>query len=84
MERLQSGVDHATAYALVNLAQRIRTFHDRGLAEVPGTRLLIAAAQLFVGGIGIHTACRVAIIAPLSDDESLTGAMNDLVEAIFV
>lgn len=80
----ESKVDHATAHALVNLAQRIRTLHDRGLAEVPSTRLLIAAALLFIGGIDIRTACRVAIIAPLSDDDALVGAMNDLVAAIFI
>lgn len=80
----ESGVNHATAYALVDLATRIRTFHDRGLAEVPSTRLLIAAARLFTAGVEIRTACRAAIIGPLSDDEALVGAMNDLVEAIFV
>lgn len=80
----ESGVDRATAHALVDLAHRIRSLHDRGLAEVPSTRLLIAASLLFVGGIDIRTACRTAIIAPLSDDESLVGAMNDLVDAIFV
>jgi len=80
----ESGVDRATAHALVTLAQRLRALRDRGLAEVPSTRLLIAAASLFCGGVDIRTACRVAIISPLSDDESLVGAMGDLVEATFI
>lgn len=80
----ESGVDRATAHALVTLAQRLRALRDRGLAEVPSTRLLIAAASLYRGGVDIHTACRAAIISPLSDDESLVGAMGDLVEATFV
>jgi MoxR-like ATPases len=80
----ESKVDHATAHALVGLAHRIRTLHDRGLPEVPSTRLLIAAALLFSRGVDIRTACRSAIIAPLSDDEALAGAMNDLVDAIFI
>ena len=80
----ESSVDHATAHALVTLAQRLRALRDRGLAEVPSTRLLIAAAALFRGGVDIRTACRVAIISPLSDDESLVGAMSDLVEATFI
>lgn len=79
----ETGVDHATAHALVSLAQRFRSLRDRGLAEVPSTRLLIAAASLFRVGIDIRTACRAAIVAPLSDDESLTGAMSDLVDATF-
>lgn len=80
----ESNVDHATAHALVTLAQRLRALRDRGLAEVPSTRLLIAAASLSCGGVDIRTACHAAIIAPLSDDESLVGAMKDLVDATFI
>jgi nitric oxide reductase NorQ protein len=80
----ESGIDAATAHALVTLAQRLRSLRDRGLAEVPSTRLLVAAASLHRGGIDIRIACRVAIVAPLSDDDSLVGAMNDLVDATFV
>lgn len=80
----ESGVDRATAHALVSLAQRLRALRDRGLAEVPSTRLLIAAASLFRGGVSIHTACRAAIVAPLSDDEALVGAMSDLIDATFI
>lgn len=79
----ETGVDRATAYALVSLAQRLRALHDRGLPEIPSTRLLVAAATLFRSGIDIRVACRTAIVAPLSDDESLVGAMNDLIGATF-
>jgi len=77
-------VDRATAHALVSLAHRLRALRDHGLAEVPSTRLLIAAALLFNSGIGIRPACYAAIISPLSDDESLVGAMRDLVDATFI
>ena len=80
----ESGVDHATAHALVGLAQRLRGLHDRGLAEVPSTRLLIAAAELKVGGIPVKQACYTAIVSPLSDEPSLVGAMRDLVDATFI
>jgi nitric oxide reductase NorQ protein len=40
----ESGASHADATALVQLAGRLRMLHDRGLAEVPSTRLLVAAA----------------------------------------
>jgi nitric oxide reductase NorQ protein len=80
----ESGVDRATAHALVALGQRIRNLRDRGLAEVPSTRLLIAAASLIVNGIPLHEACYTAVISPLSDDESLLDAMRDLVDATFV
>ncbi len=82
--RHEGGVDHATAHALVSLAGRLRTLRDRGLAEVPSTRLLIAAAQLIASGIEVKTACTAAIVSPLSDEPTLLAAMRDLVEATFV
>jgi nitric oxide reductase NorQ protein len=80
----EAAADHATAMALVSLGRRLRGLRDRGLAEVPSTRLLIAAAGLVASGIGARQACYSAIVSPLSDDESLLGAMRDLVDATFV
>lgn len=80
----ESAADAPSCRALVTLGRRIRTLKDRGLAEVPSTRLLIAAATLLVAGIPIREACYAAIISPLSDDESLVGAMRDLVDGTFV
>lgn len=80
----ESGTDEATAHTLVTLAQRLRGLRDRGLAEEPSTRLLVAAAALIASGISIKEACRVAIISPLSDDPTLIAAMNDLLAASIV
>ncbi len=80
----EGGVGHSLAHALVALGQRLRGLHDRGLAEVPSTRLLIAAARLAASGIPVHEACYAAIVAPLSDEPTLVGAMRDLVDATFV
>jgi nitric oxide reductase NorQ protein len=80
----EGGVDPALANGLVGLGQRLRGLHDRGLAEVPSTRLLIAAARLITSGIAVNLACYAAIVAPLSDEPSLISAMRDLVDATFV
>ena len=80
----EGGVDPTIARGLVGLGQRLRGLHDRGLAEVPSTRLLIAAARLITSGIPVHLACYTAIVSPLSDEPSLIGAMRDLVDATFV
>ena len=80
----EGAADHATAMALVALAGRLRGLRDRGLAEVPSTRLLIAAALLVASGTPVRQACYSAVVAPLSDDASLVGAMRDLVDATFV
>jgi nitric oxide reductase NorQ protein len=80
----ESGAPGDDALALVQLAQRLRQLHDRGLTEVPGTRLLVNAARLAQAGIPLREACRAALVAPLSDDPVLQAAMNDLVDASFV
>jgi nitric oxide reductase NorQ protein len=80
----ESGADGPTARALASLGRRLRELRDRGLAEVPSTRLLIAAAGLIASGIPVREACYTAVVAPLSDDPALVGAMRDLVDATFV
>jgi nitric oxide reductase NorQ protein len=80
----EGGTDYATAHALVSLAHRLRALQDRGLAEVPSTRLLIATARLIASGIAAPVACRAALISPLSDDAVLVGAMRDLVDLTFI
>jgi len=80
----ESGIAEPDARALVQLAGRLRALHDRGLAEVPSTRLLVATAQLAVRGVELRRACVHAIVAPLSDDAALAAAMRDLVDATFV
>ncbi len=77
----EGGADRATAQALVRLGQRLRSLHDRGLAEVPSTRLLVSAARLIAGGIEAQQACEAAIVSPLSDDAALREAMRDLIAA---
>jgi nitric oxide reductase NorQ protein len=79
----ESGLERAMAHALVGLGQRLRKLRDRGLAEVPSTRLLIATARLAACGLPIHHACRAGLIAPLSDDPALLAAMGDLADAAF-
>jgi len=80
----EGGTDHANAAALVSLGQRLRALQDRGLAEVPSTRLLVATARLIASGIPVREACYAALVSPLSDDAALVGAMRDLVDATFV
>lgn len=75
-------VDHATATDLVALAGRLRKLRDRGLAEVPSTRLLVAAARLIAGGVPARDACRTAVAAPLTDDADLLAAIHDVIAAV--
>jgi len=80
----ESGVERPMAHTLVTLAGRIRSLRDRGLAEVPSTRLLVATGRLIVSGIPARNACYAGLVAPISDDPSLLAAMRDLVDATLV
>lgn len=77
----EGGVDRSTAVALVTLTNRLRQLGDKGLAEVPSTRLIVATARLVASGIALRTACRTALLGPLTDDQDLLAAMHDLVTA---
>jgi len=76
--------ERSTCQALVALGLRLRALQDRGLAEVPSTRLLIAAARLIASGVAERDACYAAVVSPLSDEPTLVSAMRDLVDATFV
>ena len=78
----EGGVDEPTARTLVSLGGRIRNLRDRGLAEVPSSRVLVATARLIAGGIAAPDACRSALVAPLTDDPELLAAMRDLIAAV--
>lgn len=77
----ESGVARDVAVALVTLTNRLRQLGDRGLAEVPSTRLIVATARLVASGIPLRAACRSALLGPLTDDPDLMAAMHDLVAA---
>ncbi|HEU4642145.1 MAG TPA: CbbQ/NirQ/NorQ/GpvN family protein [Gemmatimonadaceae bacterium] len=75
----EGGVPAPTATALVELANRVRRLRDQGLAEGPGTRLVVATARLMASGIPAYAACHAALVGPLTDDPDLAGAMADLI-----
>lgn len=77
----ESGVDKRTAKELVELARKIRALRDQGLAEAPGTRLLVSTARLIASGVSAEHACAVALVGPLTDDPDLVAAIADLVSA---
>jgi nitric oxide reductase NorQ protein len=77
----EGGIDRLGAESLVKLARRVRNLRDRGLAEAPSTRLLVATARLVAAGIPIREACRTAFVAPLSDDPTMLASIGDLLDA---
>jgi nitric oxide reductase NorQ protein len=78
----EGGVAPAIAKDLVALGRRLRGLRDRGLTEVPSTRLLVAAARLVASGVAVKEACRAAIVAPLTDDPEFLAALEDVMTAV--
>ena len=78
----EGGVELGIAGELVGLAGRLRQLRDRGLPEVPSTRLLVAAARLVASGVPAREACRTAVAGPLTDDPDLLAAIHDVIAAV--
>jgi nitric oxide reductase NorQ protein len=78
----EGGIALDLARSLVELATRIRALRAQGLAEGPGTRLLVSAARLAAAGIDAGDACHAAIGGPLTDDPELRAAIDDLIATI--
>lgn len=76
----ESGVKASVAASLVDVAHRVRRLRDQGLAEGPGTRLLVSAARLIAEGIPGNRACQVAMAAALTDDPDLLSAIGDIID----
>src|SRR5262249_54514282 len=78
----ESGVEAGIAGELVSLAGRLRQLRDRGLPEVPSTRLLVMAARPRARGGTAREACRTAVAAPLTDAPELLAAVHDVIDAV--
>jgi nitric oxide reductase NorQ protein len=79
----ESGIGRELAMTLVKLAVMTRSLKDSGLPEGASTRLLIQAGKLIEAGVDIPSACRAAVVEPLSDDPEMLSAIEDMVASLF-
>ena len=79
----ESRLEPGRVAPLVRLAGHIRRLSGMDLEEGVSTRLLIYAATLMAGGMGVVQALEAAIIEPLSDEADVQQALRDLVETIY-
>lgn len=75
----ESGLSKNQCAGLVNLARRIRDLKGRDLDEGVSTRLLVYCATLVVDGMSFERAARCTLVEPLSDDEDVIAALEELV-----
>jgi len=79
----EGDVDAQTAEKLVQVAQRSRNLKGHGLDEGMSTRLLVYAAQLIGKGIEPLSACRMALVCPLTDDPDMRDTLDAAVNTYF-
>jgi nitric oxide reductase NorQ protein len=79
----ETGVDPKVARRLATLGSKMRELQDLGFAEAASTRLLVNAARLILAGVPPRSACRQAVVEPLSDEVEVLKALNDLVQLAF-
>ena len=78
----ETGVDRGTAARLAAVAERIRPLRDRGLSELPSTRLLVHTARLIAAGLDEREACRSALCAAITDDPELEATLVEIARAV--
>src|SRR5574343_1569124 len=81
--REEGGADEALARRLVALAAQLRRLGGYHLDEAVSTRLLVYAAKLVASGMAARTACRVALVEPLSDEPDTLAALMAVVDTQF-
>ncbi|PVA05420.1 CbbQ/NirQ/NorQ/GpvN family protein [Thalassorhabdomicrobium marinisediminis] len=79
----ESGLEAGRVAPLVRLAGHIRKLSGMDLEEGVSTRLLIYAATLMAGGMGVEPALEAAVIEPLSDEPDVQQSLRDLVSTIY-
>ncbi|MFK7940632.1 MAG: CbbQ/NirQ/NorQ/GpvN family protein [Roseovarius sp.] len=79
----ESGLDQGRVAPLVRLAGHIRKLSGMDLEEGVSTRLLIYAASLMAGDMGVDQALEAAIVQPLSDEPDVQNALRDLICTIY-
>ncbi|MDD9934060.1 MAG: CbbQ/NirQ/NorQ/GpvN family protein [Myxococcales bacterium] len=77
----EAGIDGAVACRLVECASSIRHADDAFHLEPPSTRALVSAAKMIAAGSSELAAAEVCILAPLSSDGAITGALRELAVA---
>ncbi|MDQ6951892.1 MAG: CbbQ/NirQ/NorQ/GpvN family protein [Mariprofundales bacterium] len=79
----EAGIDAEIAAKLVKVAQASRNLKGHGLDEGISTRLLVYAATLINHGIAPRSACRMALVRPITDDADTRDTLDHAIDALF-
>ncbi len=79
----ETGIDEQLAGQLVDVGQTARNLKGHGLDEGISTRLLVYAAQLIKRGIAPRSACRMALVRPITDDADIRSTLDHAIDSVF-
>jgi len=79
----ETGTDEDVASSLVKIGETARNLKGHGLDEGISTRLLVYAARLIKQGINPNEACRMALVAPITDDADISATLKHSIDAVF-
>lgn len=79
----ETGLREPEASKLVALGERTRRLKGHGLEEGASTRMLVHAGALMARGVNPITACRMAVVHPVTDDADMAQALDAAVAASF-
>jgi nitric oxide reductase NorQ protein len=79
----ESGVTAELAGRLVSVGERARNLKGHGLEEGLSTRMLVYAGALIAQGVDPVTACRVALVGPVTDDPDIRDALDAVIKTFF-
>jgi len=79
----ETGVDADTAATLVKVGHAARKLKGHGLDEGISTRLLVYAGQLIRRGIAPTSACRMALVRPITDDADIRNTLDSAIDSYF-
>jgi len=79
----ETGIDAGLAARLVQVGETARNLKGHGLDEGISTRLLVYAARLMNRDIAARSACRMALVDPITDDMDIRSTLNHAIDAIF-
>jgi len=79
----ETGIDVELAAKLVQIGATARNLKGHGLDEGISTRLLTYAATLIKGGVEAKSACRMALVRPITDDADIRDTLDHAIDATF-
>ena len=79
----ETGIDAELAAKLVQIGGTARNLKGHGLDEGISTRLLTYAATLIKGGVEAKSACRMALVRPITDDVDIRDTLDHAIDATF-